>query len=414
MSAAALIIILAVLVVGWLTAAGAAVQSVSRIWLRHWVEHRLGGSAVAEGYLVRPQRLIRAANAGTALTVALAGGVLGAVQGGRPARLVGSVVILVVALLLAGQLLPRAIARRWAPRLIPVLLPPLHAMAFLVGPLLRGARAVARMASPRRASAAETPREGIEDLLREGELEGIGEPEEIEIITGVVQFGEKVLRDVMTPRTDIFAVDIDLPPREMARAIARSGYSRIPVYRGSLDEIIGMVHVFDVLKVGGQRMPPIRELSQAPASKRCTQMLFEMLRRQQHMVIVLDEYGGTAGLVTLEDMLEELVGDIRDEHDEPAPPEQPPAMRAAIIDASTPLSAVAQRFGVELAPGGSDRTQSIGGLLVRQLGRIPALGEQFRMDELEIVVVDAEPSRARRLLVQRADSARPIELTPAR
>jgi putative hemolysin len=415
MSAAAIfVLLLAVLIVAWLTAAATAVRSVSRIWLRHWVERRLGGSVVAEGYLVRPQRLVRAASAGVALTVTLAGSLLGATRDGQLARLVAAAVALVLVLLVVGQLLPRAIARRWAPRLIPVLLPPLHAVAFLFGPLLRAARALSRLAGPRRAEPVASPREGIEDLLREGELEGIGEPEEIEIITGVVQFGEKVLRDVMTPRTDIFAVDADLPPMEMAREIAQSGYSRVPVYRGSLDEIIGMVHVFDVLKLGGERLPPIREVAHAPATKRCSDMLFEMLRRQQHMVIVLDEFGGTAGLVTLEDVLEELVGDIRDEHDEPAPAEQSPASRAAVIDASTPLDAVAHRFGVELTTEEHDRTQSIGGLLVRLIGRIPTLGERFRLGELEVTVVEAEPSRARRLLVQRVDSVRPVELRPAR
>lgn len=408
------LLVVAVLLVAWLTAAATAVRSVSHIWLRHWVERQLGGSMMAAAYLARPQRLVLAAGAGVALLVVLAGTLLGARNAGRPWALLASTVGLALAVLVVGQIIPRAIARCWAPRLIPVLLPPLHAAAFVLNPMLRLARAIARGFRPHRRVADESPSEGIEDLLREGELEGIGEPEEIEIITGVVQFGEKVLRDVMTPRTDVFAVDVATPPAEMARAIAQSGYSRVPVYRGSLDEIIGMVHVFDVLKVGGEQVPPIREVAHAPASKRCSELLFEMLRGQRHLAVVLDEFGGTAGIVTLEDLIEELVGDIRDEHDEPAPPDSGPAPRAAVLEASTPLDDVARRFGIELPAGTTDRAQSLGGLVMRALGRIPALGERYRLGDLELTVVEAEPARVRRLLVQRVDGARPVPLELSR
>ncbi|MBX6331033.1 MAG: HlyC/CorC family transporter [Gemmatimonadaceae bacterium] len=418
MIAVVLPLLAAVIVVAWLTAAATAVRSVSRIWLRHWVERQLSGSPTAEAYLARPQRLVLAAGAGVALFVTLAGMIAGATSGATtaPAWVLAAIVIaLALAFLIFGQLLPRAIARRWATRLIPVLLPPLHALAWVVSPLLRAAQAITRTAGPRRHALVISPREGIEDLLREGELEGIGEPAEIEIITGVVQFGEKVLRDVMTPRTDVFAVDVDMPPAELTRAIAQSGYSRVPVYRGSLDEVIGMVHVFDLLKVGADGRPPIREVAHAPATKRCSEMLFEMLRGQRHLAVVLDEFGGTAGIVTLEDVLEELVGDIRDEHDEPAAPVQPQAPRALVLDASTPLDDVARQFGVAVpTSAGRDRATSVGGAVVQGTGRIPALGERFRLGELEITVVDAEPARVRRVLVQRADSARPVELNPAR
>jgi putative hemolysin len=412
-----LLLVLAVLVLlaAWLTAGATAVRSVSRIWLRHWVEQQLGSSVTAEAYLSRPQRLLVAAGAGMALVVTLAGEFLGQHHEDRPWQLALEAIVLALVLLVAGQLVPRAIARRWAQRLVGVLLPPLHVAAFLMGPLIGAAQAVGRAVRPRSgATSAESPRDGIEDLLREGELEGIGEREEIEIITGVVQFGDKVLRDVMTPRTDVFAVDVDAGPREIARAIARSGYSRVPVYRASVDEIIGVVHVFDVLKEGGERMPPIREVAHAPASKRCSEMLFEMLRGQRHLAVVVDEFGGTAGIVTLEDVLEELVGEIRDEHDEPATTDAVTTGRAAMLDAALPLEDVTRCFGVELAPELYDRARSLGGLVVRALGRIPGIGERFRLGELEVTVVEAEPARLLRVLVQRAESAPPVELKLAR
>jgi CBS domain containing-hemolysin-like protein len=294
----------------------------------------------------------------------------------------------------------------------------LHASEFILGPLIRWSERLARAALARQPDVEESPRDGIQTLLREGELEGIGEPDEIEIITGVVEFGEKVLRDVMTQRTDVFALDESTPPAEMARAIARSGYSRVPLYRDSLDEIIGMVHVFDVLKVGAEEKPFVHEVAHAPATKRCSEMLFEMLRGQRHLAVVLDEFGGTAGIVTLEDVLEELVGDIRDEHDDPVASDENAGVieSASIVEASTPLEEVLRRFGVEQAGVSAryDRVQSVGGVVVRALGRIPSLGERFRLGELELTVVDAEPSRVLRLLVQRAGTARSVEIGQVR
>ncbi|MGH7648187.1 MAG: transporter associated domain-containing protein, partial [Gemmatimonadaceae bacterium] len=175
--------------------------------------------------------------------------------------------------------------------------------------------------------------------------------------------------------------------------------------------IIGMLHVFDVLETGGHRAPPIRQVAHAPLTTPLSTVLFEMLRAQRHLAVVLDEFGGTAGIVTLEDLLEELVGDIRDEHDEPAAADQAAGAerRPMVLDASTPLEDVERRAGLPLG-GDSDRTQTLGGAIVRALGRIPAVGERFRLGDHELTVVDAEPSRIRRVLVQRVESARPVDL----
>ncbi|MGH7646553.1 MAG: CNNM domain-containing protein, partial [Gemmatimonadaceae bacterium] len=227
MSATGLLLGLCVVIVAWLTAAATAVRSVSRVWLRRWAEQRLatpaglGESAV----LARPQRLVLAAGAGTALLVAIAGALLGADDGGSVWALGGETIALVLAFLILGQLVPRAIARRWAPGLLPVLVPPLDVAAFILAPALDAARAVGRSLSPGSRLPLVPASENVEDMLREGEMEGIGEHDEIDIIAGLVEFGEKVVRDVMTPRTDVFAVDESMPPDEMARAIAQSGYS---------------------------------------------------------------------------------------------------------------------------------------------------------------------------------------------
>jgi putative hemolysin len=307
-------------IVAWLTAAATAVRFVSRIWLRHWVERRLRGASTAELYLERPLRLLVASGTGIALAVFAAGELLGAAYPSPTLPLVERVVAAALVVLVAGQLVPRALARRWATRLVPLLLPPLRLLDVVVAPVLLLARRAARLIRREPAKPPDPPaRDGIEDLLREGELEGVGERDEIAIITGVVHFGDKTLGGVATPRAEVFAIDEAVPPAEMAQRIASSGYSRVPIYRGTLDHVAGMVHVFDVLKAGGAAIPPLRPVAYAPATKPCNEQLFEMLRARRHLAIVQDDGGRTLGIVTLEDLLEELVGDISDEHDEPLP-----------------------------------------------------------------------------------------------
>jgi putative hemolysin len=315
-------------IVAWLTAAATAVRSVSRIWLRHWVEQQLSGSGAAALYLEKPHGLLLAASTGVALTVFISGVILANSAQGSIWMLLLESLIFALVLLVAGQLAPRAIAKRWAPQLIPVLLPPLQALEMILSPALRFVR---RLAGERQGAAMEPPptdEETLEELLREGELEGVGEAGEIAIISGVVQFGEKRVTDVMVPRSDIFALPQNMPPGEMATRVSQSKYSRVPIYRDSIDNIVGMVHVFDMLKNSGTEVPSLRPVSLTRPVTSCKELLSSMLRERRQMAIVRDDAGGTVGLLTLEDLLEELVGDIRDEHDEPAamtPVAVPPA-----------------------------------------------------------------------------------------
>ncbi|MDQ3950612.1 MAG: CNNM domain-containing protein [Gemmatimonadota bacterium] len=309
-----------VVLVAWLTAGGMTVRTVSRIWLRHWAEQRLRGASVAMTYLERPQRLLTAASAGVAVTVVLAGLLLGAGHTGSHVRFSIALFLYALALLALGQILPRAIARRWPSELVPLVMPVLRGAELVAAPVLALGRAVARFVGRPVDARDRADRDPIQDLLREGELEGVGEREEIAIITGVVEFGEKIARDVMTPRGEIFALPVDAGPREIALGVAQSGYSRVPLYRGALDDIAGMVHAFDVLKAAGERPPAIRAVAHASGETPCTDLLTQMLRARRHLAIVRDAAGRTIGLVTLEDLLEELVGDIRDEYDEPEAP----------------------------------------------------------------------------------------------
>jgi putative hemolysin len=312
-------LIASLVVVAWLTAGGMAVRTVSRIWLRHWAERQLRGSAAVVTYLERPHRLLTTVNAGVAVTLILAG--MAVDLGGEGMDVVWNAVLLAGTVVLFGQLIPRAIARRWPIVVAPLVFPVLRLVDLFMRPLIAAGSALARPFVRERPEA--TPadeRDTIQDLLREGELEGVGEREEIAIISGVVEFTEKIVRDVMTPRSDIFALPDGVDAHTLATQIAQSGYSRVPIYHGTLDSIVGMVHAFDVIKAHGDTPETLRQVALAAPESPCNELLFRMLRERQHLAIVRDDRGRTMGLVTLEDLLEELVGDIRDEHDEPAPP----------------------------------------------------------------------------------------------
>lgn len=309
------LVIALVLVVGCLTAAATSVRFVSRIWLRHWAEQELSEAGASDLNLDRPQRWLMAAATGIAATVFAIGAVIG-VREARGAA-VGQLLTAVALLMVAGQLFPRAMARRWSGLLAPVLMPLLRALEWLCAPATKFAALFVRRAAPVVPPGDADAREALEDLLREGELEGVGEASESAIISGVVEFGEKLAADVMTPRAEIVAVDRWASADSIARAVAQSKYSRIPVFDSDLDHVVGLLHSFDVLADPAQPVKSLRRVATARAATPCNELMRAMLRDHVHLAIIQGARGETIGLVTLEDLVEELVGDISDEHDEP-------------------------------------------------------------------------------------------------
>jgi putative hemolysin len=309
----------ALVLIGVLTAGGMAMRSVSRIWLRHWVEQRLRGSAVALAYLERPQRLIVASSATVALLLVLSGELIAADHADSMEAMTTRLVVFAAVVIVFGQLLPRAIARRFAPAVASRLSPVLEVAAMIASPIAAAGRLASRPFARPVSTLPESERDTIQDLLREGELEGVGEPAEMEIITGVMTFGDKTVREVMVPRDEIFAISRSASPRAIAEEFATSEFSRAPVYDVNLNHVIGMMHAFDVLKVRGERAPDLRPVAFTRETAACSELLFRMLRSSRHLAMVQDEDERTVGLVSLEFVLEELVGDIRDEHDVPAP-----------------------------------------------------------------------------------------------
>ena len=303
-----------VVVVGVLTGAATALRSVSRLWLRHWAEQRLAGAATATLYLERPHQLLVAAGIGIVGTVFALGAIIGVHVGDGALATLNAMLTAALLLLVVGQLVPRAIARRWPAQTLAVLLPPLRLVEQVTAPLIAFA---SRMVAHRRPAAPEpTAQETVDDLLREGEIEGVGAAGERAIISGVLEFGARRVGDVMTRRAEVVAVDRALPGPQAAAFVAQTQFSRVPVYEGTVDHVVGLVTSWDVIARPTAPLATLRPVAVATPEELCQSLMRRMLRDRRHLAVVQGAAGETLGIVTLEDLVEEVVGEIQDEHDE--------------------------------------------------------------------------------------------------
>ena len=370
--------------------AGAALITVSRAELTRAVGRRLRGASASLAGLAQIDKYLTAASATTSLGVLLLGAsVPGLLTGtSAPRSLVALVLVAVPLVLFAAYLVPRWLTQ-----------PRAEGVAARVTPILRPWSRVLGLLLPARTATRPTD---LRSIWREGAAIGDQNDNELMMVGGVMAFSSRPVREVMTPRTDIVAIEENAPLDEIRLVFAGSGYSRIPVIRGTLDDIIGMLHAFDLFKLEPGDPLPVRPVAVTPASRSCGDLLLDMQRERRHFAVVLDEFGGTLGIATLEDLLEELVGEIFDEHDEEVRTTLAVSPTLFETDGNVSIQAIEERFGVTLPAG---RSTTVGGLLVEWAGRIPNAGERFLVHELEFDVVQASPTRIERLLIRSGPTA---------
>ena len=225
-----------------------------------------------------------------------------------------------------------------------------------------------------------------------------------ELLQSIVDFTETLVREVMTPRPDIIAIRADATLQELRELFREEQYSRIPVYRDNLDNIVGIVYVKDLVALPQEAEPPLTTLMRTahfvPESKRVSELLKEMQRRQVQMAIVVDEYGGTAGLVTVEDLLEEIVGEIRDEYDVESETVIDEGNGTFVLSGKVSVDEVRDRLGIEIEREGFE---TVGGYLLSHLGRMPYVGETFEVDELWFEVMEVERRRITKVRARRSE-----------
>lgn len=271
-------------------------------------------------------------------------------------------------------------------------------------------------------------REAIEEIIEEieesegeeGENGGIGDHERL-LLSNILKLRHLTAYDVMVPRADIVAVEVDTPYEDLMTLIGREGHSRMPVYRDTLDDIVGFIHIKDVIPFA--RNPAAFSLNEAKRdvlivapSMLALDLLLEMRRSRRHMALVVDEYGGIDGLITIEDLVEEIVGEIEDEHDLDAPPLlQRRADGSLLADARVPLEQFEALAGPVLSEEEREADlDTLGGLVVSLAGRVPARGELFKhpASGMTLEVVDADPRRLRRLRVRDLPPREPVPGAP--
>ena len=384
----AILLVIAVTV----TLAGAAYElsllSVSRVQLTEAVTRRLRGGDAPLAWPVETERELAAASTTTSIGMVMLGALIpGLVTTESVIQLFVLLLLLAVPFaMLSGYLLPRWLSHGRAERMVTLLRPAVRPWAALLRVVLPTAsEATGEYRAIGRESAAVLPDTDAEMAM----VGGVG---------GVMTFAQRPVRDVMTPRTALVAVPDGATVADISRAFAESGYSRVPVYRETLDEIVGMVHAFDLFKLQPGDPLPIRPVALAPASRTCGDLLVDMQRERRHLAVVLDEFGGTLGIVTLEDLLRALVGEIYD--DDPRQPMVEPARPLLLeVDGSAAVVDVQTRLGLPLPSG---LAGTIGGRLAELIGRIPVTGERHVLGGIEFDVLQASPNRVERIVIRPA------------
>lgn len=249
----------------------------------------------------------------------------------------------------------------------------------------------------------------LEEAIQEAKDGGELQNDEMSMLLNVLQLDDKQAYEIMIPRTDIICAEIDETVTDVARKFFESGHSRLPIYKETKDQIVGILHCKELLRffVGDETAPTdlasvLRTPYFIPETKNVKDILLDFQTNKQHMAIVLDEYGGTAGLVTLEDVLEEIVGDIEDEYDPPRPEDIQPAEGGSfLVSGRTTLEDLHEECGIRLE---SEQVETVGGYISEQLGRVPSTGESLDIQGYSFFIKEADVKQIQWVLVSQSTS----------
>lgn len=311
--------------------------------------------------------------------------------------------------LIVGELVPKALALRFTEPVALLVAWPLQMMAqasrWLIVVLTASTRAILLLFGIRNfKDRTFVSEEEIKHLVKEGREQGVLDQSKVDLIHGVFAFSETPVRKVMVPRPKIFSLDAGTPPDEVAHLIIESGFSRIPAFDGSIDNVVGLAYVKDVLRLLEKRQPVVlRKILHpvlfVPETKKVGELLKELQKRRTHMALVIDEHGSVTGLVTLEDLLEEIVGEIQDEYDwEERPVER---LRDGSLVVEGTVSAAELREGFQVPIPESEEFQTVAGFMLERLGSVPKGGEVVPFGDYRLTVVDVEKNRISKVKVEK-------------
>ena len=326
-------------------------------------------------------------------------------------EIIQAILVVVLVVVFCNVIFPSLLFMRTRGKWVAPLVWPIRLLLWVITPitvLVRFFFSVASLAEEPVTQKEETAID-VEALLEAGEEEGILEESDRDLVRSAVEFGDKLVREVMTPRPLVFAVQQSTTLEEFLEQLKEHNFSRVPVYLGTLDNVIGIAFAHDLLQITDEEARTRTVISiQHPAvfvpeTKRGYELLREMQREKQHMRIVIDEYGGVAGLVTIEDLLEEIVGDIRDEHEKDMHVGEPQREPGGVwlVPGSFPVDQLPHLFGASADLGTTYEATTLGGLVSEIEGRIPLSGEVVLLEPsgLRIQVIESTDRRVERLRV---------------
>lgn len=245
----------------------------------------------------------------------------------------------------------------------------------------------------------------IQQLIDEGEQRGLISEDEGEMIQGIFSFRDTIAREIMVPRTDAVCAHSNTRLNDIIQLIIQSGHSRIPIYQDNIDNIVGTLHAKDLLGYWGRENLEIRSLVRSPyfipETKKISEVLKDLRHNKSHMAVVIDEYGGTAGILTLEDIIEEIIGEVMDEHDFDEKMIVEHDDGTVSVNARLAAEELEDYLGLELPEG---KFESVGGFIISLLGRVPAVGERVTYGNIEIVIEAANNRKIERVRIGRVDS----------
>jgi len=329
--------------------------------------------------------------------------------------LIQLVVFLPLEVLVAMHFIPEVLLARTNGRWLAPLLPVIRAFCLIIAPL----RAIVELATSltriseeeEEPSAAQAQQDGIEALVEAAQEEGILEGDQAHLIEQVVEFSDKRVRQVMTPRPDIVAIPASSTLEQLRRLAVDTKLSRIPVYEGSIEEIIGIAYARDLLRIPDSEAAhrSVRELARpalfVPETKLGSELLKELQQKNQQLAIIVDEYGSVVGLVTIEDLVEEIVGEIGEEDRQPVPDVVREGDGSVVLRGSVPLEKLQKLFGVEFENAADEPATTVAGLLNSVAGHVPVPGENIDYDRLRFHVLEANQRKVLRLRARRLASA---------
>jgi len=323
------------------------------------------------------------------------------------ATLVGLAIVYVE--LILGELVPKALALRYTDTVAVIVAWPLDMLArfsrVLIAFLTTSTRAVLFLFGIRdighRTFVSE---EEIKHLVKEGRQQGVLDQTEEELIHSVFEFSETPVKKVMVPRPKIFALDVNTPPEDVAHAIIESGFSRVPVYDGTPDNMVGVVYVKDVLRLLEKKQPVVlrkilHPVHFVPETKKVGELLKELQKRRTHLALVIDEHGSLVGLVTLEDLLEEIVGEIQDEYDWEERPVEKLRDGSLVVDGTVSAADLRQKYDIPIPE--SEDFNTVAGFMLDCLGAVPRGGEVVGVGDYRLTVVDVEKNRISKVKIDR-------------